>query len=55
VLSNWIRRPPFLGFACFAAEKGIELALEELDILAGQSRTTEFLAKNSSGGAGART
>jgi Glutathione S-transferase, N-terminal domain len=41
----------------FAAEKGIELALEEIDILAGQGRTPEFLAKNSSGavpGAGAR-
>jgi glutathione S-transferase len=34
----------------FAAEKGIELALEEVDILAGKSRTPEFLAKNSSGG-----
>jgi glutathione S-transferase len=33
----------------FAAEKGIELALEEVDILSGQSRTPEFLAKNSSG------
>jgi glutathione S-transferase len=33
----------------FAAEKGIELALEDIDILAGQSRTPEFLAKNSSG------
>jgi glutathione S-transferase len=33
----------------FAAEKGIELSLEEVDILAGQSRTSEFLAKNSSG------
>ena len=33
----------------FAAEKGIELALEEIDILAGQSRMPEFLAKNSSG------
>ncbi len=33
----------------FAAEKGIELVLEEVDILAGQSRTPEFLAKNSSG------
>src|SRR5262249_8516806 len=31
-------------------EKGIELSLEEVDILAGQSRTPEFLAKNSSGG-----
>jgi glutathione S-transferase len=27
----------------FAAEKGIELALEEIDILAGQSRMPEFL------------
>ena len=34
----------------FAAEKGIELALEDIDILAGQSRTPDFLAKNSSGG-----
>jgi glutathione S-transferase len=34
----------------FAAEKGIELSLEEVDILAGQSRMPEFLAKNSSGG-----
>jgi glutathione S-transferase len=33
----------------FAAEKGIELALEDVDILAGKSRTPEFLAKNSSG------
>src|SRR5580693_3307713 len=33
----------------FAAEKGIEVVLEEIDILAGQSRTPEFLAKNSSG------
>jgi glutathione S-transferase len=34
----------------FAMEKGIDLTLEEVDILAGQSRTPEFLAKNSSGG-----
>ena len=34
----------------FAAEKGIELSLEDVDILAGQSRTPAFLAKNSSGG-----
>jgi glutathione S-transferase len=34
----------------FAAEKGIDLILEEVDILAGQSRKPEFLAKNSSGG-----
>jgi glutathione S-transferase len=33
----------------FAAEKGINLKLEEVDILAGQNRTPEFLAKNSSG------
>jgi glutathione S-transferase len=33
----------------FAAEKGIDLPLEEVDILAGQSREPEFLAKNSSG------
>jgi Glutathione S-transferase, N-terminal domain len=31
----------------FAAEKGIQLALEDVDILARQSRTPEFLAKNS--------
>jgi glutathione S-transferase len=30
----------------FAAEKGIELALQDIDILAGQSRTPEFPAKN---------
>ena len=34
----------------FAAEKNIELSLEDVDILAGHSRTPEFLAKNSSGG-----
>jgi glutathione S-transferase len=33
----------------FAAEKGFELLLEDVGILAGQSRTPEFLAKNSSG------
>jgi len=33
----------------FAAEKRINLTLEDIDILAGQSRTPEFLAKNSSG------
>jgi len=33
----------------FAAEKGINLTLEDVDILAGQSRRPEFLAKNSSG------
>src|SRR5215475_3978347 len=34
----------------FAAEKGIELAVQDVDILAGQSRRPEFLAKNPSGG-----
>jgi glutathione S-transferase len=34
----------------FAAEKGIELELQNIDILAGQSRTPDFLAKNPSGG-----
>jgi glutathione S-transferase len=34
----------------FAAEKEIQLSLEEVDLLAGRSRTPEFLAKNSSGG-----
>ena len=33
----------------FAAEKGIELPTEDIDILGGQNRTPEFLAKNSSG------
>jgi glutathione S-transferase len=33
----------------FAAEKGVELKLEEVDILAGQCRTPEFLEINSSG------
>jgi glutathione S-transferase len=33
----------------FAAEKGIPLQLEDVDVLAGQCRTPEFLAKNSSG------
>jgi glutathione S-transferase len=33
----------------FAAEKVIALSLKEVDILAGQSRTPEFLVKNSSG------
>ena len=30
-------------------KRGSNFALEEIDILAGQSRTPEFLAKNSSG------
>jgi glutathione S-transferase len=34
----------------FGAEKGIDLTLQDVDILAGQSRTPEFLAKNPSGG-----
>jgi len=34
----------------FAAEKGIDLLLEEVDILAGKARTPEFLEKNASGG-----
>ncbi len=33
----------------FAAEKGINLQLEDVDLLARQTRTPEFLAKNSSG------
>lgn len=33
----------------FAAEKGIPLQLEDVDLLAGQTRTPEFLKKNSSG------
>ncbi len=35
----------------FAAEKGIELALEEINILAGQSRTPEFLKPRTLSGA----
>jgi glutathione S-transferase len=34
----------------FAAEKGIKLDQEEVDIFAGQNRTPQFLAKNPSGG-----
>ena len=34
----------------FAAEKGIELAVQDIDILAGQNRRPEFLAKNPSDG-----
>ncbi len=34
----------------FAVEKGIELELENVDLLGGQSHTPEFLAKNPSGG-----
>src|SRR5262249_59435936 len=30
----------------FAAEKGIELTLQDVDILAGQSRTPDFFQKN---------
>ena len=48
-LYNYSRAPNPRRVRIFAAEKGIELTLEEVDILAGQSRTPEFLAKNSSG------
>jgi glutathione S-transferase-like protein len=48
-LSNHALAPNPRRVRIFAAEKGIELALEEVDILAGQSRAPEFLAKNSSG------
>ena len=48
-LYNYSRAPNPRRVRIFAAEKGIELTLEEIDILAGQSRTPEFLAKNSSG------
>jgi glutathione S-transferase len=34
----------------FAAEKGIKLELDDIDLIAGQSRTPDFLAKNTSGG-----
>ena len=34
----------------FAAEKEINLQIEDVDLLAGRSRTPQFLAKNSSGG-----
>jgi glutathione S-transferase len=48
-LYNYAGAPNPRRVRIFAAEKGIELSLEEVDILAGQSRTPEFLAKNSSG------
>ena len=48
-LYDYARAPNPRRVRIFAAEKGIELSLEEVDILAGQSRTPEFLAKNSSG------
>jgi len=48
-LYNHSRAPNPRRVRIFAAEKGIELALEEIDILAGQSRTPGFLAINSSG------
>ena len=48
-LYNYAQAPNPRRVRIFAAEKGIELSLEEVDILAGQSRTPEFLAKNSSG------
>jgi glutathione S-transferase len=48
-LYNYALAPNPRRVRIFAAEKGIELALEDVDILAGQSRTPEFLTKNSSG------
>ena len=48
-LYNHAQAPNPRRVRIFAAEKGIKLALEEIDILAGKSRTPEFLAKNSSG------
>jgi glutathione S-transferase len=48
-LYNYSQAPNPRRVRIFAAEKGIALSLEEIDILAGQSRTPEFLAKNSSG------
>ena len=49
-LYNYTLAPNPRRVRIFAAEKGINLTLEDVDILAGQSRTPEFLAKNSSGG-----
>jgi Glutathione S-transferase, N-terminal domain len=46
-LYNYAQAPNPRRVRIFAAEKGIALSLEEVDILAGQSRTPEFLAKNS--------
>jgi len=46
-LYNHSRAPNPRRVRIFAAEKGIELALEEIDILAGQSRTPGFLAISS--------
>ena len=48
-LYNYTHAPNPRRVRIFAAEKGIALTLEEVDILAGQNRTPEFLAKNSSG------
>jgi len=48
-LYNYAHAPNPRRVRIFAAEKGIALSLEEVDILAGQGRTPEFLAKNSSG------
>jgi glutathione S-transferase len=48
-LYNYAQAPNPRRVRIFAAEKGIALSLEEIDILAGQSRTPEFLTKNSSG------
>ena len=49
-LYNYSLAPNPRRVRIFAAEKNIELSLEDVDILAGQSRTPGFLAKNSSGG-----
>src|SRR5215472_599186 len=48
-LYNYAHAPNPRRVRIFAAVKGIALSLEEVDILAGQGRTPEFLAKNSSG------
>ncbi len=49
-LYNHAQAPNPRRVRVFAAEKGIPIALENVDILAGASRTPEFLAKNPSGG-----
>jgi glutathione S-transferase len=48
-LYNYAHAPNPRRVRIFAAEKGIALSLEDVDILTGQNRTPEFLAKNSSG------
>ena len=44
-LYNYVHAPNPRRVRIFAAEKGIALSLEEVDILAGQNRTPAFLAK----------